>query len=113
MANVDIKCLVEILGLKYNIEYTTDEHMKSLRYGRLMIMTDQDPDGTHITGLIINFIHYYWPTLINPLMPIILYRIDELLANELKSMYESKVTTVLIVLTWDGLVTGYFRKAWG
>ena len=73
MGNVDIKCLVEILGLKYNIKYTTEESMKSLRYGRLMIMTDQDPDGAHITGLIINFIHYYWPTLINPLMPIILY----------------------------------------
>ena len=64
MGNVDIKCLVEILGLKYNIKYTTEESMKSLRYGRLMIMTDQDPDGAHITGLIINFIHYYWPTLI-------------------------------------------------
>ncbi|KAH9527822.1 DNA topoisomerase 2-beta [Dermatophagoides farinae] len=64
MGNIDIKCLVEILGLKYNMKYTTEESMKSLRYGRLMIMTDQDPDGAHITGLIINFIHYYWPTLI-------------------------------------------------
>ncbi|KAH9502149.1 DNA topoisomerase 2-beta, partial [Dermatophagoides farinae] len=44
MGNVDIKCLVEILGLKYNMKYTTEESMKSLRYGRLMIMTDQDPD---------------------------------------------------------------------
>lgn len=28
-----------------------------------MIMTDQDADGSHIKGLIINFIHYYWPSL--------------------------------------------------
>ncbi|KAH9501556.1 hypothetical protein DERF_012396 [Dermatophagoides farinae] len=41
------------------------------------------------------------------------HRIDELLANELKSMYGSKVTTVLIVLMRDGLVTRYFKKAWG
>ena len=34
----------------------------------------------------------------------------ELLDNELKSMYGSKVTTVPIVLTWDGLVTRHFRK---
>ncbi|KAH9506020.1 hypothetical protein DERF_010775 [Dermatophagoides farinae] len=34
----------------------------------------------------------------------------ELLANELKSMYGSKVTTVPIVLTWDGLVTRHFRN---
>jgi DNA topoisomerase-2 len=29
-----------------------------------MIMTDQDVDGTHIKGLFINFLHAYWPALI-------------------------------------------------
>ena len=29
-----------------------------------MIMTDQDHDGSHIKGLLINFIHHFWPTLI-------------------------------------------------
>jgi DNA topoisomerase-2 len=28
-----------------------------------MIMADQDHDGSHIKGLVINFIHHYWPTL--------------------------------------------------
>ncbi|KAH9507160.1 hypothetical protein DERF_011858, partial [Dermatophagoides farinae] len=41
------------------------------------------------------------------------HRIDELLANELKSMYGSKVTTVLIVLMRDCLVTRYFKKGLG
>jgi DNA topoisomerase-2 len=27
-------------------------------------MTDQDHDGSHIKGLIINFIHHFWPSLI-------------------------------------------------
>lgn len=38
--------------------------VKQLRYGRLMIMADQDQDGSHIKGLIINFIHHFWPSLL-------------------------------------------------
>ena len=37
---------------------------KGLRYGSLMIMTDQDHDGSHIKGLLINMIHHYWPMLL-------------------------------------------------
>ena len=33
---------------------------KKLRYGHVMIMTDQDPDGSHIKGLIINLFHHFW-----------------------------------------------------
>lgn len=29
-----------------------------------MLMTDQDHDGSHIKGLLINFLHYFWPALI-------------------------------------------------
>ena len=37
---------------------------KQLRYGHLMIMTDQDHDGSHIKGLIMNFFHHFYPTLL-------------------------------------------------
>ena len=30
-----------------------------------MIMTDQDIDGFHIKGLLINMFHYLWPELLN------------------------------------------------
>lgn len=39
--------VVKILGLKFNHKY---EDTKQLRYGHLMIMTDQDHDGSHIKG---------------------------------------------------------------
>ena len=37
---------------------------QSLRYGHLMIMTDQDHDGSHIKGLIMNFFHHFYPSLL-------------------------------------------------
>lgn len=37
---------------------------KQLRYGHLMIMTDQDHDGSHIKGLIMNFFHHFYPSLL-------------------------------------------------
>uniref|UniRef100_A0A8D8TSL7 DNA topoisomerase 2 n=1 Tax=Cacopsylla melanoneura TaxID=428564 RepID=A0A8D8TSL7_9HEMI len=64
LENAEINNLVKILGLQYQKKYTTIDDMKTLRYGRLMIMTDQDQDGSHIKGLIINFIHHNWPTLL-------------------------------------------------
>ncbi|KAL1925022.1 uncharacterized protein VTP21DRAFT_4676 [Calcarisporiella thermophila] len=59
--NQEINHIKRILGLKHGIKYTsTDE----LRYGKLMIMTDQDHDGSHIKGLIINFLDHFYPSLL-------------------------------------------------
>lgn len=54
--NEEIKNLVDILGLKFGTVYD-ESNIKTLRYGHLMIMADQDTDGSHIKGLVINFIH--------------------------------------------------------
>eukprot|EP00804_Cyclotella_cryptica_P008042 CCRYP_004548-RA/>CCRYP_004548-RA protein AED:0.12 eAED:0.22 QI:0/0.6/0/1/1/1/6/0/1916 len=64
MKNEEIMNLVEIMGFKFGATYT-EENIKSLRYGHLMIMADQDHDGSHIKGLIINFIHHFWPSLLD------------------------------------------------
>ena len=60
--NKEFNDLKKILGLQHEKNYTS---LSDLRYGRLMIMTDADVDGSHIKGLILNMIHYFWPSLID------------------------------------------------
>lgn len=64
-ANKEITDIKKILGLENDKEYTTiaDVH-RNLRYGKVMVMTDQDLDGSHIKGLCINLFHSEWASLI-------------------------------------------------
>lgn len=59
--NTEIQNIKNFLGLKHKTTYTD---CKSLRYGHLMIMTDQDHDGSHIKGLLINFLQVQFPSLL-------------------------------------------------
>ena len=61
MNNAEITNLKKIIGLETGKEY---ENTKSLRYGQIMIMTDQDHDGSHIKGLVMNVFHTLWPSLL-------------------------------------------------
>ena len=60
-SNQEFNDLKKILGLQQGKDY---KNVSELRYGRLMIMTDADNDGSHIKGLILNMIHYFWPSLL-------------------------------------------------
>jgi DNA topoisomerase-2 len=64
--NKEIAEIKKILGLETGKEYLTVEDVnKNLRYGKVLFMTDQDLDGSHIKGLGINLFQSEWPTLAN------------------------------------------------
>ena len=62
--NEEIQNLIKILGLRYRADYTDPDIFKTLRYSRIVIFTDQDEDGFHIKGLLMNFLHHYVPELV-------------------------------------------------
>ncbi len=58
--NEELTAIKKILGLEQGKKY---KELKSLRYGRVMVMADQDLDGSHIKGLLMNLFHAEWPEL--------------------------------------------------
>ena len=64
LANEEIKSLKMILALKQSVDYSDISNFNTLRYGHILLLTDQDFDGSHIKGLFINFLHALWPSLV-------------------------------------------------
>jgi DNA topoisomerase-2 len=62
--NKEIAEIKKILGLEIGKQYLTMEDVsKNLRYSKILFMTDQDLDGSHIKGLGINLFQSEWPSL--------------------------------------------------
>lgn len=55
-----------------------------------MIMTDQDHDGSHIKGLLINLLHHFWPSLL-----------------KLKGFLQEFITPIVKVCMYVTLLFGY------
>jgi DNA topoisomerase II len=62
--NQEISSLVKIIGLKFQKKKDMNEVTKDLRYGKVLILTDADVDGSHIKGLLINLFSVFWPELL-------------------------------------------------
>ena len=62
--NKEITEIKKILGLEIGKEYLDMEDVqKNLRYGKVLFLTDQDVDGSHIKGLCINLFQSEWTSL--------------------------------------------------
>lgn len=53
----------EVVQLMASLGIKLGEEPGDLRYGKVYIYTDADPDGDSIAGLLINFFNKYWPEL--------------------------------------------------
>lgn len=63
--NKEIAEIKKILGLESGRVYKNAEDVaKSLRYGKVLFMTDQDSDGSHIKGLGVNLFQSEWSSLL-------------------------------------------------
>jgi DNA topoisomerase-2 len=56
--------IVRAVGLDFSKTYADGVKGEGLRYSKVVLMTDQDSDGSHIKGLVINLFEHFWPNLL-------------------------------------------------
>lgn len=91
--NKEISTLLQILGLTLGKPVVS---LDQLTYRKLVIFSDQDPDGAHIGGLVLNVIHALFPSLL-----------------ELDPAFVQRFPTPLVRATHkrSGVVTSFYAKA--
>ena len=62
--NEEVQQLKTFLGLRQGTDYSNEANFKTLRYGKVCILTDADDDGIHIRGLLLNFFYRGYPELV-------------------------------------------------
>lgn len=92
LSNSEVIQTKEVVELMASIGLKLGEDPNDLRYGKIMIYTDADSDGNHISATLINFFDKYWPELFDRGM---IYKVMTPLVvakngKETKSFYSAK-----------------------
>lgn len=64
LANEEIKTIIYALGCGFGEGYGNDFDISKLRYNKIIIMTDSDSDGRHITALLMTLFYRLMPEIV-------------------------------------------------
>lgn len=89
--NAEIKSMINAFGCGFSVGYGNDFDISKLKYNKIVIMSDADVDGAHISTLLLTFFYRFMPELIYSghiyrAMPP-LYKIEEGIGKNKKDVY--------------------------
>ena len=64
LANAEIKTMINAFGCGFSEGYGNDFDITKLRYDKIVIMTDADVDGAHISTLLLTLFYRFMPQLV-------------------------------------------------
>lgn len=65
LANAEIKAMINAFGCGFSEGYGNDFDITKLKYGKIILTTDADVDGSHIDTLLLTFLYRFMPNLIH------------------------------------------------